>query len=317
MTKELAEKSSLIAKEEERILNELTDEDLTFPMYLTWKGGTIEVVGRIKCIFDDFLTSDITAKEIPEVGFGEYVEGKGYVKDGIVYQYHKEKPKRVTSPVPYFYIIRTEKKDGTKQEQLVTKYPLSREETIRTFGIKRLVDISFSRIVNETNGDEVLYDAAMIDDMTAARSKYVPDINKDDDCLKKMVKYMILNKDVDINKYKSVMDTSYALTNMKSALISKTKMSITYFLMWVELLGVDFSISVTDNGRDTQDPLKTSLLYRSRDNGFYHYDPKKFMVALTAKVENAKQKALEDKELCRLIEADDPKTEDDSEEETD
>src|SRR5699024_2023527 len=77
--------------------------------------------------------------------------------------------------------------------------------------------------------------------------------------------------DVDINRYKSIMDTPYALTNMKSALCATTKMSVTNFLMWVELLQVDFSILVTDNGVDKVNPLREGLLYRSTDNSVYQF----------------------------------------------
>lgn len=306
----------LMKQEEERILKELTDEDLTFPMYLCWEDGCIETVGKIPSIFDMIPSNDDNEVEQDDELYN-FIPGKGYVMDGIVYQYLEEKPKRVTSPVPYFYMTTKEDKDGkVVRRQMEMKYPLTREETVRRFGIQKLVDQSFQRIVNETTGNEVLYDENIIDDMNAARSKYVPDIRKDDDCLKKLIKYLILKKDVDINKYKSAMDTSYALTNMKSALISKTKMSITYFLMWIELLGVDFSIAIQDNGSDRQDPLKESLIYKSIDNEIYSYDPKKYSFALTKYLSPAEQKEFADTVVKKLMdETYEESTEEDDDEE--
>lgn len=308
---------SEIRKEEEQILSELKDDDLSFPMYLSWTGGIIETVGRIIDAFD-IIGSDKKDVSMLKTEDGEdrYVEGKGYVHDGIVYQYHKKKPERVTSPVPYFYITVKTKKNGDFTEQLVTKHPLPFEETVSKFGIRNLVDYSYSRMLDETTGNEVLYDEDMINDMTAARSRFVPEVYKDDDCLKKIIKYAIIEKDVDINKYKSAMDTSYALTNMKSALISKTKMSITYFLMWVELLGIDFSILIDDNKTDAQNPLKEHIVYRSKDNSVYKYDPSKFMVNLTKRVEAAAQRKFENEHLIQLFDVDRPSTKEDAPETT-
>ena len=233
---------------------------LTFPMYLNWKHGIIETLGYV----DDFKPEDLK-------------EGKGYVSnDGMVFRYCSEKPKKVTSQVPYFYpTILNE-----TTTQFVYKCPLGWEESLQTFGVKQLIDWSYQKIINDTKGDEILYNEDMINDMNVARSKYVPIINEDDDCLKKIIKYTILKKDIDINRLKSAMDTPYALTNMRSALISSTKMSITYFLMWVELLGIDFSISVEDSGIDKITPLKESLVYRSYENAIYAFDPKKYKLVL-------------------------------------
>ena len=282
----------------------VTEEmDLTFPMYLSWKKGVIEVLGYVDNTDPD-----------------DFIDGKGYISDGIVFQYHKKKPKNVTSPVPYFY-VRDFSIGSVDMSQKVMKFPLSREESVKEFGVKRMIDWSYSRILNETRGDEVLYNEEMLNDMNTARSVYVPDIRADDDCLKKLVKYTILKKKVDINRYKSVMETPYALTNMKSALISKTKMSITYFLMWVELLGIDFAIAIQDNGRD-QDPLEEGLLYRSKDNSIYTFDPKKNMLSVVERTEEA-QKAMSSSskvifkinETYRTTEEEESDVEEESEEE--
>ena len=84
--------------------------------------------------------------------------------------------------------------------------------------------------------------------------------------LKKIVKQLIISKKIDINRLKHKLPEKYGLTNMKSALIGKTKMSINNFNMWFELLGATYEITVTDNGTDTQNPLIGQIRYSSDTN---------------------------------------------------
>lgn len=258
------------------------ERNLTFPMYLTWKDGCIEVVGDFTKTYEliqKMFTEDKHPEEIREA-IKTLQDGKGYVINGIVYVYYRKKPKRVTSPVPFFTLEEIPAHDGFKYE---SKTPAGPEETQRNFSIDKMVNYSYEKILAETTGNEVLYDEDMLNDMNSARSKFIPIVNKKDDYLKKLIKYAIIKKDVDINRYKSAMDTPYALTNMKSALIASTKMSVTNFLMWVELLGVDFEILIEDNGMDPANPLKESLLYRSRDNATYTFDASKCMFTVEDK----------------------------------
>lgn len=260
----------------------MSKRNLTFPMYLSWEHGIIEVVGEINmdisAVFDDPNwtpseisgdgPSDDTTTNGINYGPDELEDGKGYVIGNIVYVYSKEKPNVKTSSVPLFWFTKFVDKNNYT---LKTHVPMPVEEICKKFSIDHMVDVSYTRILNETTGDEVLYNEQMINDMNVARSKFTPIVNTGDDYLKRLVKYIIIKKDVDINRYKSVMDTPYALTNMKSALCATTKMSVTNFLMWVELLQVDFSILVTDNGVDKVNPLREGLLYRSTDNSVYQF----------------------------------------------
>lgn len=251
---------------------ESKNKKLTFPMYLHTKYGIVEVVGY--------------APEDPS----ECIEWKGYISGDIVFRFYKVRPREIKSLIPYCY-----PKDG----KLEFFCPGGMDDALQNFGAKNLIDISFARIVNETNGDEILYDEDILNDMMTARSTYKPIVNPDDDCLKKLIKYVILKKNVDINKYKSTLDTPYALTNMKSALISKTKMSITYFLMWVELLEIDFKILIEDNGRDRTTPLKESIIYDSKNNTSYDFQQGHYIPCLI-RTEDGEQIAL--KKLHKLPE---------------
>ena len=99
--------------------------------------------------------------------------------------------------------------------------------------------------------------------MNAATSIFVPTINEYDDPLKKLIKQVIISKKIDINRLKHRMPQKYGLTNMKSALVGKTKMSINNFNVWCELLGITYEVIITDNGSDSQNPLPNVIHYAS------------------------------------------------------
>ena len=110
---------------------------------------------------------------------------------------------------------------------------------------------------------EVLYNEQEINDINDAQAVYVPIIKEKDDFLKKIIKQAIINKRIDVARLKYKTQEKYILPNMKAALDNDTKMSVVYFGHWCELLGLDFSICVYDNGTDTTDVLKNPIFYSS------------------------------------------------------
>ena len=118
-------------------------------------------------------------------------------------------------------------------------------------------------IVEQTKPTDIMYNEQAINDLNNAASRYIPIIHEEDDYLKKIVKEAIIRKNVDINRLKSKMQVSYNLLNMKQALEKSTKMSVVYFMLWMEILGLDFEIKIKDNGQDRIDPLKEPLIYSS------------------------------------------------------
>ena len=48
---------------------------------------------------------------------------------------------------------------------------------------------------------------------------------------------------------------------MKTALNNDTKMSVSYFASWMELLGCTFDVVIRDNGDDTVNPLANQHIY--------------------------------------------------------
>lgn len=133
------------------------------------------------------------------------------------------------------------------------------------FNLKNCVSLSFNNIIDKSASiaDDDIYDEKALADMNAATSIFVPVIDPEDDGLKKIVKQLIISKNIDINRLKSKMPQKYGITNLKSALVGKTKMSISSFNIWCELLGANYTIHVTDNGKDMISPLEVDLEYNN------------------------------------------------------
>ena len=216
------------------------DKKITFPKYLlAKKDRAYTVVGYVGDV--DF-----------------YTDNKCYIdkKTGQIYVCSiKEKPRHDDVPIVFI-------DDKGKATYAGTKNPT----TLKEFRVENLRDLSVDYILENTSEDEVLYNEKELADMNAATSTFIPIINDDDDPLKRIIKMAILEKNIDINRLKHKLPQKYGLTNMKSALVGSTKMSITGFKIWCELLEVNFEIAVFDNGKDAQDPLKTPLHYSSSDD---------------------------------------------------
>ena len=180
------------------------------------------------------------------------IDNKGYIKDGYVWIYIKKKPLIDKNKYPYIYHV-----DNGYEFSNPSK------ETLEGFSEKNIYDLSLMSIVEQTKPTDIMYNEQAINDLNNAASRYIPIVHEEDDYLKKIVKEAIIRKNVDINRLKSKMQVSYNLLNMKQALEKSTKMSVVYFMLWMEILGLDFEIKIKDNGQDRIDPLKEPLIYSS------------------------------------------------------
>ena len=215
-------------------------EHRNFPLYLPFRGDrTYSILGYIGQV-------------------DTYIDNKGYIDEatGKIYICSKDKPP-VHDDTPVIYV----KDDGT-----YTLKDVNAPQVAEVFRDAYLYDLSMPTILNTTKEHEVLYNAEALADMNAATTVFIPTINETDDPLKKIVKQLIISKKIDINRLKHRLPEKYGLTNMKSALIGKTKMSINNFNMWFELLGATYEITVSDNGTDAQNPLIGQIRYSSDTN---------------------------------------------------
>ena len=184
-------------------------KEIIFPQYINTTERTVSVNGMIK---ENDSKSD-------------YEDGKGYINsnDEIWIYVNKKPPKNAINAYPYFWF----NKDGIKE------YSEPSVLMKNVFKVDSLQDISVLNIINTTDPNEQLYNEAEILDINASANFYIPIINKDDDFLKKIVKIIIIEKGIDINRLKSKTEMPYILPNMKTALQNKTKMSVSYFTAWI------------------------------------------------------------------------------------
>lgn len=179
-----------------------------------------------------------------------FKNGKGYVRDNFIWIFLNNPP--TDSKFPYFWYEHGKLCFGKIRSEIKDDFLLEKSRP------SSLIDT-----VYKVDPNQQLYDEEAISDMNAATSIYCPIIKDSDDFLKKIIKQVILFKRININRLKSKMDKPYVLSNMKTALMNDTKMSVPNFSIWADLLGIRFTIIIEDNGNDITNPLKKRIIYDS------------------------------------------------------
>ena len=208
-------------------------EEMKFPRLLSISGGE-----RVFHVIDEIKDGIV------------FRDGKGYVRDNFVWIFTKNPP--TDSKYPYFWYEHGKICFGKIRDSIKEEFSVNRTKS------QSLVDTVF-----KVDPKEQLYDEEAISDMNAATSIYVPIIKEMDDFLKKIIKRVIIFKRININRLKSKMDKPYMLSNMKTALMNDTKMSVPNFIIWANLLGIRFTIIAEDDGSDVTNPLKKRIIYDS------------------------------------------------------
>lgn len=208
---------------------------MNFPAYLTFKDYVFTINGYIE-------DTDV------------YVKGKGYIEKetGIIWICKDKIPKKIDYPV-----FTINDSDNFKLHKEFN----GKQDVLDKFNIKSLEDLSTEKIVNSSSEEDVLYDEAAIHDMNSSNGLFIPTVESKDDFLKKIIKSVIINKEIDVKRLQHRFPEKHGLPNLISALKGKTKMSTTNFLMWAELLGFNFNISIINNGSDDINPLPKELTY--------------------------------------------------------
>jgi hypothetical protein len=213
---------------------------MKFPQYLSTSTRTVSVVGMV-----DKEGNDET---------GVFQDGKGYIdEDEQIWIFSGSGKPKNANEYPYFWLDEDGKKVFSEPQDI----------TLKAYNTENMVDMSLVNIIDTTEEGEELFNEEEINDMNAAAAFFVPIIHDSDDFLKKLVKSTIIKKGIDINRLKAKTGAKYQLPNMKAALTSDTKMSVNYFNNWMELLGCNYDIIITDSGEDRQDPLKHEVYFSS------------------------------------------------------
>lgn len=186
---------------------------------------------------------------------GNMIPEKGYTHGGYVWVFHEEKkPNTWRTPIVYM-------EDGNLCYQFCGEGFSMDEWAEENIKENRLED------AEKVTKDQITFSVEMIEAMNNATSSYKPVVEETDDFMKRLVKTVILLKGVDLNRLKAKMSKAYGLSNLISALRGKTKMSVTGFSTWVELLGIAFTVKITSEKKEkcsTNDSnLEIDLVYHS------------------------------------------------------
>lgn len=187
----------------------------------------------------------------------EYIDGKAYIDKERERAYICSKTQPQSTLIPVVKV-----NDMNEVVSLIEPVNMLPEDT-DPFNLKNIIRISRKVIEEDSSNCDELYNEQALSDMNSATSIYVPIINDKDDPPKKLVKETIMHKQVDINKYKSVLGAKYAFANIKAGLNNGTKTSSTVFDKWMELFECGYYIIVYDQGTDVKTPLPIPLVYSS------------------------------------------------------
>lgn len=263
-----------------------------YPRFLNRKNKIYQILGSIDVVMvEGWESEEGLSKE--EEFFKNLVQEKGYVYGDSAYIYKGEiesSDEIKDSQVNAFYKVpfkNTGKAPALKSASLskvdmqltidnpdfkatylfVKSYIESEKEA---FQFEHLAPADLQSIGNEIDPDEELYDAETICNINAATSSYVPEVTKEDDFLKKIVKFLLIITKTDINKFKALKPEKYWLTNFKTALKGTTKMSTTNFRVWSELIGANFAIIAYPDKKAVKNGTKfTPLIYSSENDEVY------------------------------------------------
>ena len=180
-----------------------------------------------------------------------FINGKGYINGDTVWIFTGSNQPKQPNDYPCFWF--------ENNKNIIFSNPTN--EIKAMFNIDNIIDVSVENIIAKTkNNSEKLYDEEVINAINAASSVYKPEVKDTDDPWKKCIKTAILNKQTDINRYKNKI-VSYTFANVKSSLDKETKMSVYYFNIWAELLGLNTIIILSNNGTDSVNPLPKPVVY--------------------------------------------------------
>ena len=165
-----------------------------------------------------------------------YKKGFAYERDGKDYIYGgKRKGKEPFLP-GYFYKVNGD-------FVYIEPEPAKKDLYISD----RVIELSDSGIINAVNEDKFKeVDPSIIE---SSEEYFAPDILDSDDMLKRIVKRVLAEKKLSFKSAKTRFKNEYDITNMKSALMKPSMMSMRYFNKWVELTDIT-SITVTANFKD-------------------------------------------------------------------
>lgn len=185
---------------------------------------------------------------------GLMVVEEAYISDGLVMPFFGNT--KGVMRKPGFYSVEDE--DGNCR--LVIKEPM--EDEVKYYNSENVISLELDKLIERINNENFM-SPEEIERINMNSEFRTFDIEDDDDFLTVIVKTIINTKKVNLKIYADRLHKRHSLGNMISSLSGKTKMSVSYFKIWSELLGFDFELTISDSGVDNIAPLKENLHYDS------------------------------------------------------
>jgi len=185
-------------------------------------------------------------------------KGFGYILNDYVYIYRGKKEKfRPSEMLPGIYLNIHGEHEFVPPNTVTDKVDYS---------IHNIIELDTQKIINDIlEQKEDFLDPEDIEVINNNQEIFKPTFKEEDDFLKYAVKKAILDKQVNLKNYKSKFPNQYALNNMKSGLNKETKMTVTNFDSWCEILGLKWKMVIEDAGTDKISPLPERIDITSDD----------------------------------------------------
>jgi hypothetical protein len=154
-----------------------------------------------------------------------------YIKDDKVYIYGgKNKDKGPLEPGKFYKM---------KGEMVYIDPPPEIEDNYST---ARIVEYNNRAVIDAVNGTDESFksiDRALLEQ---SDEFFAPSIISTDDVLKRIIKRCLAEKRLSLKVFRAKFKNDYDITNMKSALLKPSPMSIRYFNKWAEILDMNVTI---------------------------------------------------------------------------
>lgn len=168
----------------------------------------------------------------------EFDDETAYIMNNVFYLF-KGVPKKSTleNLKPGIY----ENKDGNPKYFIVE--PLTDEEKEKYDVTSHVASLISESIIDTANTKEDLLIA-----IPESAKVFQPELCDDDDLLKRVLKQILINKNVDLDRYKERFRNKNELFNLKQVIRGKNKVSFLIFNRGIEALNLRFSIIVEERG---------------------------------------------------------------------
>jgi hypothetical protein len=184
----------------------------------------------------------------------EFSEDCVYLDESFFYPFRgettAEKLRKDHLP-PGIYLVPGE--DGESMNRIVIKPTRYEEKATYSYAKKIFPMRDAQEILERINDNEL----EMYNSMMNHRGGFFPPITEADDVLKRIVKTVLLTKNIDIDLLKTRFKDKNALFNLKAAIKSDKKLTISRFNQFMEAFNLDYTIIVKDSSPDS--PLGAKL----------------------------------------------------------